>query len=125
MGCGVGFGRGENQVVDKSIGLAFVAAAHMAWYRYTEEVGVFSDATLATSRTEYCIKNRLPHYNSSQTYLDIAICLLSDIDLQRLATLSSRGIEAHEVYDFLVYAARWRGDACRRTAEEAGEQETR
>jgi hypothetical protein len=61
MGCGVGFGRGENQVVDKSIALLSLLLAHMAWYRYTEEVGVFSDATLATSRSEEFLKTRLSH----------------------------------------------------------------
>jgi hypothetical protein len=35
MGCGVGLSRRRSEVVDKSIALAIVAAAHMAWYWYS------------------------------------------------------------------------------------------
>jgi hypothetical protein len=101
MGCGVGFGRGENQVVDKSIALPFVAAAHMAWYR-----------TLASSRTEHLLKTRLSDYNCSQTY-SIYGHVSSRVDLQRLATLSFTSIEVHHISDSLISAVRWRVDASR------------
>jgi hypothetical protein len=112
LACGVGFGRGENQVVDKSIVLPSLLLRTWCGTGTTEEVGVFSDATLASSRTEHLLKTRLSDYNCSQTY-SIYGHVSSQVELQRLATLSFTSIEVHHISNSLISAVRWRVDASR------------